>query len=148
MSSSDEGLPIDDPFTDFNDLLSLTRKQVGEGKSVIELQVKRKHLRSLEIMHGGVAASLLDSAMGVAAGSVSPTNHYTVTAQLGVNFIRPAWEGETLIATGEVLHRGKRTAVARGEIRNSRNVLIAAGSATFLFIPHDPQKGRIERRED
>src|SRR5690606_13492532 len=119
-----EGLPVDEPFRDFSGLLALDRREVSDGKATIYLQVMRRHLRSMEILHGGVAASLLDSGMGVAAGSVAPKNHYTVTAQLNVNFIRPAWEGEQLVTTGEVLHRGLRTAVTRGEIRTTDGQLV------------------------
>src|SRR4051812_20047318 len=84
------------------------------GRGRLELSVGPRHLRSLGIAHGGLLASVLDSVMGMAAGSLCPADHYVVTVQLNVQFIRPAREGETLVATAEVMHSGRQTAVARG----------------------------------
>jgi uncharacterized protein (TIGR00369 family) len=97
--------------------------------------VGSRHLRTFGLLHGGVIAALLDAAMGTAAMTRAPTDHDVVTAQLNVNFIRPAWEGESLSATGELIHAGRRTAVARGEVRTTTGVLVAAASATFLYTP-------------
>jgi uncharacterized protein (TIGR00369 family) len=94
-------------------------------------------------------ATLLDTAIGVAAYSLAPADHFAVTVQLSVNFIRPAWEGETLAATGEVIHAGRQTAVGRGEVRTAAGVLVAAGSATCMYLPYtDQNRNSIERRED
>jgi len=94
------------------------------------------HLRSLGIAHGGVIATLLDSVMGWTASRTTPADHYVVTAQLNVHFIRPGREGETLLASAELHHRGRKTAVAQGEVRTSRGRLLATGSATFLYVAH------------
>ena len=94
------------------------------------------HLRSLGIAHGGVIASLLDSVMGLAASKSAPPDHYLVTAQLNVHFLRPAREGETLVASAEVRHGGRKLAVVQGEIRAGKDHLVATGSATFVYLPH------------
>jgi uncharacterized protein (TIGR00369 family) len=143
-----EELPVGEPFANFTELLSLKCREAADGKATLELQVTRRHLRSMEILHGGVAASLLDSAMGHAAGTKAPQGHYTVTAQLNVNFIRPAWEGETLVSTGVVVHSGLRTAVTRGEIHTSTGQLVATGSATFLFLPKPTDRAVIAKKPD
>jgi uncharacterized protein (TIGR00369 family) len=100
------------------------------------LEVRAGHLRSLGIAHGGVIASLLDSVMGFQAARSSPPDHYIVTAQLNVQFIRPAFEGETLIASSQVRHAGRKTAVAQGELVTTEGALVATSSATFVFVPH------------
>jgi acyl-CoA thioesterase len=65
-----------------------------------------------------------------------------VTVQLNANFIRPAREGDTLVATGELTHSGRRTAVAVGEVRTAEGVLVASGSATFVHLVFpDPGAG-------
>jgi uncharacterized protein (TIGR00369 family) len=115
----------------------------------MELRVRRKHLRDLGIMHGGVLATLLDSVMGLAAGTLSPAGHFVVTVQLNLNFIRPAWEGETLVATGEVLHSGRLTAVAQGRVHTDQRILVGCGSATFMYILHtESDRDRFARREE
>jgi uncharacterized protein (TIGR00369 family) len=108
----------------------------GNDSGNLILELKPGHLRTLGIAHGGVIATLLDSVMGMTANRSSPPDHYVVTAQLNVHFIRPAFEGETLIASSEVRHSGRKTAVAQGEIRTSKGALVATGSATFVFVEH------------
>ncbi len=101
----------------------------------VRLEVGPQHLRSLGMMHGGVAASLLDSVMGRAALQMSPKNFHVVTIQLGIQFIRPARQGDTLVGEADVQHSGSMTAVVRGELRNQEGLLIATGSGTFMHLP-------------
>ncbi len=148
MNSNPNGASSEDSQS-FAKLLNVKAIDRGDGRATFELTVQQRHLRSLGIMHGGVAASLLDTCMGVAAGTLSPPGHYVVTVQLNVNFIRPAWQGETLRASGEVKHSGRQTAVAAGELRTSEGVLVGTGTATFLFVPHaDSIPATIEKHED
>ncbi len=100
------------------------------------LEVRAGHLRTLGIAHGGVIATLLDSVMGLNANRSSPPDHYVVTAQLNVHFIRPAFEGETLVASSQVRHAGRKTAVAQGELVTTEGALVATSSATFVYVPH------------
>ena len=120
------------------ELLEIRPVKAGDGNAVFEMVVDEKHLRTLGIMHGGVTATLLDTALGFAAVSVAPDDHYVVTVQLNINFIRPAWESERLLAAGEIRHSGQRTAVARGDIHTADGTLMASGTATFLFLPNPP----------
>ena len=129
------------PFTDPGDptrdglaqLLGIEPVEWGGGRSELALLVDERPLRNMPILHGGVLATLLDSALGVAASSVAPANRLTVTAQLNVNFIRPAFPGERLVAGGEVRHSGRQSVVAFGEVRTEGNELVATASGTFLF---------------
>ena len=109
----------------------------GEGNLVLVLGAA--HLRTLGIAHGGVIATLLDSVMGMNAHKTSPSDHYLVTAQLNVHFLRPAFEGETLVASADVRHAGRKTAMAQGELRTSGGELVATASATFLYVAHTEQ---------
>ena len=132
MSASNDLFARQVPFLDLLDIRPL---RAEPGRAVFECLVQSKHLRTFGILHGGVAATLLDTAMGYAAGTQAPENHHLVTVQLSVNFTRAAREGELLTAVGEVQHAGRLTAVVRGEIRNAANDLVAAGTATFLYLP-------------
>jgi uncharacterized protein (TIGR00369 family) len=117
----------------FHDLLRIQSIDARDGKCRVELLVVRQHLRNLGIVHGGVIASLLDTAMGIAASTFAPPFQAVLTAQLNVNFIRPVKERESLVATGEIIHSGRQTAVARGEVRTADGLLVASGSATFMY---------------
>jgi acyl-CoA thioesterase len=118
-----------------HELLGVRIVVAENGRGQVALTVSEMHLRTFGMLHGGVMATLLDASMGIAAMTRAPVEHDVVTVQLNVNFIRPAWERETLSATGEILHSGRRTAVARGEIRTAEGALVASGTATFMFVP-------------
>ena len=119
----------------YHQLLGIWPRDVANGRARLELTVEPHHLRAGTILHGGVFASLLDAAQGLAAGTLAPEVHDMVTAQLAVNFVRAARVGEMLIAHGEVQHSGRLTAVTRGEVRSSEGALLATGTATQLYLP-------------
>jgi len=98
---------------------------------------------------GGLIATLLDTAMGVAVSTRTPDGFFAVTAQLNVHFIRPAWEGERLEVIAEVAHQGTMTAVARAEVWTDHGVQVAIGSGTFSHV-RDPNPGqdRLEKHPD
>ncbi len=132
MASDNFNGPDDSHPTSFLEHLGVRIDDAGR----LVLPIRPPHLRTLGIAHGGVIATLLDSVMGMMANRESPADHYVVTAQLNVNFIRPAFEGETLLASSEVRHSGRKTAVAQGEIRTTDGALVATASGTFIFVEH------------
>lgn len=119
----------------FLDLLDVEVGELRHGHAEISLTVAQKHLRSLGILHGGVTAALLDTALGVAGTSHAPAGHYAVTVQLNINYTRIASAGDRLTATGESVHSGSRTAVCRGEVRKDDGALIATATSTIMFLP-------------
>ena len=120
------------------ELLEIRPVEVSDGWATFEMIVDEKHLRTLGLLHGGVTATLLDTAMGFAAVTKAPLGHHVVTIQLNVNFIRPAWESQRLLTTGEIRHAGRQTAVAHGEVQTDDKTLVATGTATFLYVPTEP----------
>jgi acyl-CoA thioesterase len=133
VSSSHSQNPSRVPY---HQLLDIVPEEVGGGRARVSLHVSTSHLRTLGIVHGGVLASLLDAAQGMAAASAARAGYDVVTVQLNINFLRPAGEGDHLIATGHVVHAGRRTAVTRGEVHTAEGELSATGSATLMFLPH------------
>lgn len=130
------------------ELLDIRATEVKTGQALFEMTVDERHLRTLGILHGGVTATLLDTCMGYAAVTVAPEDHYVVTVQLNVNFVRPAWQSERLIARGEIKHSGRQTAVTSGEIRTVEGTLVGSGTATFLYLPKPPPGENIARQAD
>ena len=72
----------------------------------------------------------------IARARESNETRYVVTAQLNVNFIRPAFEGETLVATTQIRHSGGKTAVAQGDLTTTTGALVATASGTFVYVRH------------
>ena len=117
------------------ELLDMRPELEGPGRVRVRYVVGAGHLRSGGIAHGGVLATLLDTALGLSAASLAAAGMDVVTAQLNANFVRPARLGERLDARGEVQHAGRRTAVARAEVRTEAGELVATGSATLIYLP-------------
>ncbi len=117
------------------DLLEMRSEVIRPGVVVVRYEVGPDHLRTGGIAHGGVIATLMDTSLGLAAITMAPHGLDVVTAQINVNFIRPAWQGERLAARAEIRHAGRKTAVGNGQILNESGTLVATGSATFLYIP-------------
>ena len=115
--------------------LQMEPVEIGEGTGSLRIVLEDQHLRVGAIMHGGVAAALLDTALGLAAATKAPKQHDVVTAQLNMNFIKAARIGDELIGSGEVVHSGRRTCVVRADVRTSAGELVAIGSGTMLFVP-------------
>ena len=135
MTQSPSPLDSDPRRGPLLDLLNMRSESVSPGRSRIVYEVGAEHLRSRGIAHGGIIATLMDTALGLAASSKAPDGLDVVTAQISVNFIRPAWAGERLVASAEVRHSGRKTAVVTGEIHTEGGSLVATGSATLVFVP-------------
>ncbi|MBA3316377.1 MAG: PaaI family thioesterase [Planctomycetaceae bacterium] len=116
------------------DTLGIEPIEAHKGVARLRMTVDERHLRTLGMLHGGVTATLLDTALGYAVTSLAAEGFHAVTAQLNVNFTRPVSRGEVLEATGLVLHSGSQTAVASGEVRNADGKLIATATGTFLYL--------------
>ncbi len=140
-----------DPFSKSPFLGSLGVELVerSDGRAVLRLVVDERHLRTRGIAHGGLLSTLLDTAMGIAVSTGTPDGCFAVTAQLNVNFVRPGWNGEVLETTGLVCHRGQQTAVARGETRTAKGVLVSISSGTFSYVRNTNLESEpLERRPD
>ena len=130
-----ESTSSDDGRVPFLELLGIRLVRATSDGAELEMVVDERHLRTLGLLHGGVTATLLDTAMGLAALQRAPDSQHAVTVQLNINYIRPAWKGERLVASSLLTHVGRQTSVARGEVHTDDGQLVAQGTATFLFVP-------------
>lgn len=104
----------------------------GDGRSKLEMKTS-KDLHSLYgMLHGGATATIVDSACGIAVGSLLEPGEMCVTVDLRINYISNLKEG-TLTAEGRVIHKGKQTGVATAEITDEKGNLIAVGMSTHLI---------------
>ena len=93
------------------------------------------HDSSGPIVHGGMVATLLDTAMGGACCSTLGANESFLTADLRVEFMRSARPG-TLRAEGKVVQRNRRVAFCAAELYDAEGTLLAASRCTQI-IRHD-----------
>jgi uncharacterized protein (TIGR00369 family) len=116
-------------------LLGMKFTEVDLGKVTMELTTAPDFANPLGSVHGGIAATLLDSVMGCAVHTtLAPGVGYT-TLELGVNYIRSvSTQGRTLTATGEIIHVGKTVATAQGKVHDDDGRLVAHATTTCLIL--------------
>ena len=90
----------------FNELLGTRFLEFSEGSTRCELELTPQHTNKRGVAHGGVVASLLDSALGGAVMSSIPKEMWCATTSLTINFISGGTG--TLTGTGRVTRRGHR----------------------------------------
>jgi len=108
---------------------------VGEGWITFALQPHEMHYNPLGSVHGGVIATLLDSATGCAVHSVLPAGKGYASLDLTVKYLRPVTvDTGPVTATGTVLSRGSRTALAEAKLTDQRDRLLAYASSTCMIF--------------
>jgi acyl-CoA thioesterase len=133
----------------FLDRLKVRPLTIEKGTAAFEVTIDETHLRTMGIAHGGLLATVLDSCLGCSCWTLAPPDNHVVTVQLNINYIRPAWLGETLTARAEVRHAGQMTAVSRGEIRTKEGALVASATGTFMYLPIPAgAKPLMEKRDE
>lgn len=111
------------------------------GEVVFEGRPGDNHLNPNGIVHGGYAATLLDSCTGIAIQTALPAGRTFTTLELKVNYVRAMpHDGEPVRATGRTIHVGRTTATAEGRIVDSRDRLLAHATTTCLILDI-PQPG-------
>ena len=127
------------PSAPIGELIGMTFVSADEGRVVFGLTPEERHHNPIGTVHGGIAATLLDSAMGCAVHStLAPGVAYT-TAEIKVSYVRAmtATTGPVL-AEGRVLHAGSRMATAEGFVRDAAGTLYAHGTTTCLILAPRP----------
>lgn len=112
--------------------------EVTEGRAVFVSTPSEYHYNPAGVVHGGMAATLLDSAMGISVLSSLPAGMIFTTLELKVNFLRAmtTTTGEVR-AEGNVVHLGRTTAVVEARLTDATGKLLATASSTCLIMPLD-----------
>jgi uncharacterized protein (TIGR00369 family) len=103
-----------------------------------------RHYNPIGSVHGGYAATLLDSAMGLAVHSMLPAGTGYTTLEFKISFIRGMTRDTGAVRTeGRTLNVGRRTATAEARITDSKGRLLAHATTTCLVfeIPKETAKG-------
>lgn len=116
-------------------LMNFNLVEVAPGRAVFAAEPAEYHYNPIGVVHGGLAATLLDSAMGCAIHSMLPRGVGYTTLEIKVNFVR-ALSASTgpVRSEGSVVHMGKRTATAEGRLVDGAGKLYAHGTTTCLLF--------------
>ncbi|MBD8068419.1 PaaI family thioesterase [Bacillus sp. PS06] len=88
---------------------------------------------SLNIVHGGITATLIDSAMGSLAFHLLPEDQAAVTTELKINYLAPGI-GSTLTCIASLINRGSNLIVTEGKVFRDDGKLIAHATGSFFII--------------
>ena len=125
----------DEQIPSIRRLIGMRFDEVDHGRVGMSLGTRPDFANPLGTVHGGIAATLLDSVMGCAVHTTLPAGVGYTTLELKVNYIRAAGtDGQLLTATGTVIHAGRRTATAEGQVLDGDGRLIAHGTTTCLVL--------------
>jgi uncharacterized protein (TIGR00369 family) len=124
------------PGAPIAELLGFEPIEAEEGRVVFAAVPDHRHYNPIGTVHGGLAATLLDSAMGCAVHSTLPAGTGYTTLELKVNFTRPITaETGRILCEGTVVHRGGRVATAEGRVyAEADGKLLAHGTTTCLIL--------------
>jgi molybdate transport repressor ModE-like protein len=109
---------------------------VSEGRAVFEGTPEFRLYNPIGTVHGGFAASLLDSALGCAIFSTLAKGESWTTLELKLNFVR-AMSKDTgpVRAEGRIIHRGRTVATSEGTLKNREGTLYAHATTTCMIFP-------------
>ena len=115
--------------------LDFSLVEVGDGLAVFEGNPDERTYNPMGTVHGGYAATLLDSACGIATHSkLAPNQGYT-TLELKVAYHRPMTASTGPVrAVGSVTSFGRRVAFAEARITDGEGRLLASATSTLLVI--------------
>jgi uncharacterized protein (TIGR00369 family) len=117
-------------------LLGFTLEEVEFGRAVFALAPGEEHYNPIGSVHGGIYATLLDSAAGCAVQSILPAGMGYTSLDLTVKFLRAVTVDTGKVrAVGAVLNSGRRTALAQAELRDSTDRLLAHATSSCLLFP-------------
>ena len=122
-------------------LIGFRLAEVESGRAVFESVPEFKHYNPLGTVHGGYAATLLDSCMGCAVHSTLPKGVGYTTLEFKVSLIRALTiDTGPVRAEGKTISSGRRVATAEGRLTDARGRLLAHATTTCLVfeVPAQP----------
>ena len=114
----------------FYRLLNMKIEEVRENYARLSIKIDKKHIQLLNTVHGGVKASLADSAAAWAIFGSNGLNGAPVTVEMKINFLKPVESGK-LVAEARNIHEGSRIFVSDVEVKNGKGNLIAKSLLTY-----------------
>ena len=116
-------------------LLGFRLAEVEPGLAVFECTPSEQHYNPIGVVHGGLAMTLLDSAMGCSVQTRTPAGGGYTTLEAKTNLVRAITDKSgPLRAIGKVLHFGSRVATAEGRLEDASGKLYAHATTTCIVL--------------
>jgi uncharacterized protein (TIGR00369 family) len=115
----------------FARLLGIELVNLGEASAILGLDVRADLLQNHGVVHGGVIASLVDTAAAFGVSTLLAAGETTTTIDLTIHYLRPVTQGR-LTATAEVRRAGKRVIVLSVDVTDAQRETVATAVTAFL----------------
>jgi uncharacterized protein (TIGR00369 family) len=124
------------PNPPISELMGFHLIEAGQGRAVFEGVPDFQHYNPIGTVHGGFAATLLDSALGCAIFSTLHKGDTWTTLELKLNFVRGLTkETGPVRAEGRIVHRGRTVATSEGDLKDRAGKLYAHATTTCMIFP-------------
>lgn len=118
----------------FAKLLGIKLDSIEPGRATLSLLIREEFRQNAGIVHGGVIASLIDSATAFAILPLLKPDERTTTIDLTISYLRPLISG-SMVATANVRRYGRRVVVVSADLTDEQGNLSATALSTYLKLP-------------
>lgn len=117
---------------------SLLHMNGGLKENTFEITIPLHSLvnNPLNILHGGITATVIDTCMGALVHNILPEGHAAVTSQLNIHYIAPGI-GDSITCRSRIDHHGSKTMLVSADVFRSDGQKIAQASGTFFILKRD-----------
>jgi uncharacterized protein (TIGR00369 family) len=117
----------------FAKLIGMRLERLDLDEAVISIDMRDDLTQPSGVLHGGVTATLIDTAMAFAVRTRLDPAAATATIDLTVHYLRPHLSG-TAICTARIVRAGKRVFTVSADVENEEGKLIATGLSTYTKL--------------
>jgi len=129
------------PPPPFVALLGFVLDEVGDGRVVFSFRPQEFMHNGIGLLHGGLAASIFDTAVGCACLTVVPPDKIAVTSDLHVRYFRPlTMKSGTVRCEGIVINAGRTTVTAEGRLFDESGRLCGHATSTLALVNPPPTR--------
>lgn len=122
------------PPASISQTIPMKPHHIESGQVIFEVQADQRHLNPLGGVHGGFAATVLDTVTGCAIHTLLEAGVGYGTVDLNIKMCRPIPQNQALKAIGLVINAGKNLAISEGKIIDEEGKIYAHGTATCMII--------------
>lgn len=117
----------------FYQLMNMKIEEARDSYARLSIKVEKKHIQFQKAVHGGVIASLADSAAAWAIYGSNSLEGTPVTIEMKINFLKLIKSGR-IVAEARNIHKGSRIFVSDVEVKNDKGELIAKSLVTYYVV--------------